>query len=50
VGLIEDNRPHGKRVEMGVIRAQIQTVEEIYALVWTSVAKKQPFEASYQDC
>jgi hypothetical protein len=33
---------------MGVIRAQIQTVEEIYALVWTSVAKKQPFEASYQ--
>lgn len=33
---------------MGVIRARIQTVEEIYGLVWTAVAKKQPLEASYQ--
>jgi hypothetical protein len=34
---------------MGVIRARIQTVEEIYGLVWTAVAKKQPVEASYQE-
>jgi len=34
---------------MGVIRAQIQTVEEIYRLVWTAVANKQPIEAKYQD-
>ena|ERR1700756_5676648 len=33
---------------MGVVRAQIQTVEEIYQLVWTGVANKQPIEANYQ--
>ena len=33
---------------MGVVRAQIQTVEEIYQLVWTAVANKKPIEAIYQ--
>ncbi|MBC7927915.1 MAG: hypothetical protein H7039_19900 [Bryobacteraceae bacterium] len=33
---------------MGVVQAQIQTVEEIYRLVWTAVANKQPIEATYQ--
>jgi hypothetical protein len=33
---------------MGVVRAQIQTVEEIYRLVWIAVANRQPFEANYQ--
>ena len=33
---------------MGVILARIQTVEEIYGLLWTAAAKKQPIEASYQ--
>ena len=33
---------------MGVVRAQIQTVEEIYRLVWTAVANKKPIEAIYQ--
>ena len=33
---------------MRVIQAQIQTVEEIYGLVWTAVANKQPIEATYQ--
>ena len=33
---------------MAVVRAQIQTVEEIYKLVWTAVANKWPMEASYQ--
>jgi hypothetical protein len=28
--------------------AQFQTVEEIYRLVWTAVANKQPIEAIYQ--
>ena len=35
-------------LEMGVVRAEIQTVEEIYRLVWTAVANKQPIEANYQ--
>ena len=33
---------------MRIVRAQIQTVEEIYGLVWTAVANKQPIEATYQ--
>ena len=33
---------------MGVVQAQIQTVEEIYRLVWTAVENKQPIEAMYQ--
>ena len=33
---------------MGVVRAQIQTVEEIYRLVWNAVANRQPIEANYQ--
>jgi hypothetical protein len=35
-------------VEIRVVQAQIQTVEEIYKLVWTSVASRQPIEATYQ--
>ncbi len=33
---------------MGVVRVQVQTVEEIYRLVWTAVANKRPIEANYQ--
>src|SRR5262245_26737749 len=33
---------------MRVVQAQIQTVEEIYRLVWTAVSNKQPIEANYQ--
>ena len=32
---------------MGVVRAKIQTVEDIYQLIWTAVASKRPIEASY---
>jgi hypothetical protein len=32
---------------MGVVEAKIQTVEEIYRLVWTAVARKHPIAASY---
>jgi hypothetical protein len=32
---------------MGVVQAKIQTVEDIYRLVWTAVANKRPIEASY---
>ena len=35
-------------LNMGVVQAQMQTVEEIYRLVWTAVANKQPIEAMYQ--
>ena len=33
---------------MRVVQAQIQTVEEIYRLVWTAVENQQPIEAMYQ--
>lgn len=33
---------------MNVVQAQIQTVEEIYRLVWTAVANKKPIQAIYQ--
>jgi hypothetical protein len=32
---------------MGVVRAKIQTVEDIYRLVWTAVATRRPIEALY---
>ena len=32
---------------MGVVEAKIQTVEDIYQLVWTAVANKRPIEANY---
>lgn len=30
------------------IQAQIQTVEDIYRLIWTAVAEKEPIQAVYQ--
>src|SRR5437588_2487946 len=35
---------------MGVVQAKIQTVEDIYGLVWNSVAGKRPIEARYHGC
>lgn len=32
---------------MGVIRAKIQTVEDIYQIIWTAIANKRPIEAIY---
>jgi hypothetical protein len=32
---------------MGVVQAKIQTVEDMYRLVWTAVASKRPIEARY---
>ena len=32
---------------MGVVRAKIQTVEDIYRVVWMAVANKRPIEAIY---
>jgi hypothetical protein len=34
---------------VGVVQIQFQTVEEIYRLVWTAVANKQPIKATYQE-
>jgi hypothetical protein len=34
---------------MGVVEARIQTVEDIYRLVWTAVANRQPMSAIYKD-
>ena len=33
---------------MGVVAAKIQTVEDLYRLVWTAVASKRPMEAYYE--
>jgi hypothetical protein len=33
---------------MGVVQAQIQTVEEIYRVIRAAVANKHPIEANYQ--
>jgi len=33
---------------MGVVEARIQTVEEVYTLVWTAVANRQPIETTYE--
>jgi hypothetical protein len=33
---------------MGVVPAQIQTVEEIDRLIWTAMANRRPIEATYQ--
>src|SRR5919201_2677626 len=32
---------------MSVVQARIQTVEDIYRLIWTAVANKKPIEAMY---
>jgi|SRR4051812_27374093 hypothetical protein len=34
---------------MAVVEAKIQTVEDIYRLVWTAIATKQPIGALYKD-
>jgi hypothetical protein len=34
---------------MGVVKVEIQTVEEIYRLVWIAVANKRPIEATYHE-
>ena len=34
---------------MGVVEAKIQTVEDIYRLVWTAIANKQPISAIYKE-
>jgi hypothetical protein len=33
---------------MAVIEAKIQTVEDIYRLVWTAISRKQPLSAVYK--
>jgi hypothetical protein len=32
---------------MSVVRAKIQTVEDIYQLIWSAVASRRPIEARY---
>jgi hypothetical protein len=34
---------------MAVVEAKIQTVEDIYRLVWTAIASKQPISAIYKE-
>jgi len=34
---------------MGVVEAKIQTVENIYRLIWTAASHKQPVRAMYKD-
>ena len=34
---------------MAVVEAEIQTVEDIYRLVWTAIARKRPISAIYKE-
>jgi len=34
---------------MGVVEARIQTVEDMYRLIWTAIADKQPIGAIYKE-
>lgn len=34
--------------EISVVEAKIQTVEDMYRLIWTAIAKKQPISAIYK--
>ena len=34
---------------MSVVESKIQTVEEMYRLIWTAVANKQPISAVYKE-
>jgi hypothetical protein len=34
---------------MSVVEAKIQTVEDMYRLIWTAIAQKQPISAIYKD-
>jgi hypothetical protein len=34
---------------MGIVEAKIQTVEDIYRLIWTATAHKRPVRAMYKD-
>ena len=34
---------------MSVVDAKIQTVEDMYRLIWTAIANKQPIRAVYKD-
>jgi hypothetical protein len=34
---------------MGIVEAKIQTVEDIYRLVWAAVANRQPIRAIYKE-
>ncbi len=34
---------------MGVVKAKIQTVEDMYRLIWTAIANKRPIRAIYKD-
>src|ERR1043166_5148388 len=34
---------------MSVVEAKIQTVEDMYRLIWTAIANRQPIRAIYKD-
>ena len=34
---------------MAVVQAKIQTVEEMYRLIWTAIANRQPISAIYKE-
>jgi hypothetical protein len=34
---------------MSVVKAKIQTVEDMYRLIWTAIANKRPISALYND-
>ena len=45
-----DSPARDKLDQMGVVRANIQTVEDIYRLIWEAAASKRPIGATYRGC
>jgi hypothetical protein len=35
--------------QLSVVQAKIQTVEDMYRLIWTAIANKQPISAIYKE-
>ena len=35
--------------ETSVVKAKIQTLEDLYRLIWSAIANRQPFSAIYED-
>jgi hypothetical protein len=45
-----DNATSGiVKVGLSVVQAKTQTVEDMYRLIWTAIAKKQPITAIYKE-
>jgi len=47
--IIGQRRERYREVGMSVVTAKIQTVEDMYRLIWSAIANRQPISAVYRD-